>query len=161
MTFLDSEVPALLGEAADLVTLLFTCVGVPEYRSRPGGRPGEPVTFNARDAEDGGRRVTRPTTEPTTQPTHRELIDALTWPVTTERLSIRPAQARDAEAVWGYRRLPEVYEWMTTIHDDLPAYAEKFDDPEWVSKMLVIELDGRRHRRPLRRRSRTPMRRPR
>ncbi len=46
MTFLDSEVPALLGEAADLVTLLFTCVGVPEYRSRPGGRPGEPVTFN-------------------------------------------------------------------------------------------------------------------
>ena len=45
MTFLDSEVPALLGEAPDLVTLLFTCVGVPEYRSRPGGRPGEPVTF--------------------------------------------------------------------------------------------------------------------
>ncbi len=45
MTFLDSEVPALLGEDADLVTLLFTCVGVPEYRGRPGGRPGEPVTF--------------------------------------------------------------------------------------------------------------------
>ncbi len=50
---------------------------------------------------------------------------------------------RDAEAVWGYRRLPEVYEWMTTVDDDLPAYAEKFDDPEWRSKMLVIELDGR------------------
>jgi hypothetical protein len=43
MTFLDSEVPALLGEPDDLVTLLFTCVGVPAYRSRPGGRPGEPV----------------------------------------------------------------------------------------------------------------------
>jgi SagB-type dehydrogenase family enzyme len=44
MTFLDSELPELLGEPADdLVTLLFTCVGVPEYRSRPGGEPGAPV----------------------------------------------------------------------------------------------------------------------
>jgi len=43
MTFLDSEVPALLGEPDDLVTLLFTCVGVGEYSSRPGGGPGAPV----------------------------------------------------------------------------------------------------------------------
>ena len=42
MTFLDSEVPALLGEP-DLATLLFTCVGVPEYVSRAGGGPGAPV----------------------------------------------------------------------------------------------------------------------
>jgi SagB-type dehydrogenase family enzyme len=41
MTFLDSEIPALLGEALD--ALLFTCVGVPSYRSRPGGPPGAPV----------------------------------------------------------------------------------------------------------------------
>jgi nitroreductase len=43
MTFLDSEMPALLGDPDDFATLLFTCVGVPEYRSRPGGRPGAPV----------------------------------------------------------------------------------------------------------------------
>ena len=43
MTFLDSEVPGLLGEPDDLVTLLFTWVGVPEYAGRPGGRPGDPV----------------------------------------------------------------------------------------------------------------------
>lgn len=43
MTFLDSEVPALLGEPDDLVTLLFTCVGVGEYASRTGGGPGAPV----------------------------------------------------------------------------------------------------------------------
>ncbi len=43
MMFLDSEVPALLGEPDDLVTLLFTCVGVGEYASRPGGGPGAPV----------------------------------------------------------------------------------------------------------------------
>ena len=43
MTFLDSEVPALLREPDDLVTLLFTCVGVGEYVARPGGSPGAPV----------------------------------------------------------------------------------------------------------------------
>jgi SagB-type dehydrogenase family enzyme len=43
MTFLDTEVPALLGQPEDLVTLLFTCVGVPEYASRAGGGPGAPV----------------------------------------------------------------------------------------------------------------------
>jgi SagB-type dehydrogenase family enzyme len=43
MTFLDSEVPGLLGEPSDLATLLFTCVGVPEYASRAGGGPGDPV----------------------------------------------------------------------------------------------------------------------
>jgi hypothetical protein len=43
MTFLDSEVPALLGEPDELVTLLFTCVGVGAYASRSGGAPGAPA----------------------------------------------------------------------------------------------------------------------
>jgi hypothetical protein len=42
MTFLDSEVEGLLGEP--LAGLLFTCVGVPTYRNRAGGGPGEPVS---------------------------------------------------------------------------------------------------------------------
>jgi hypothetical protein len=42
MTFLDSEIPGLLGEP--LAALLFTCVGVPTYRSKGGGRPGEPAS---------------------------------------------------------------------------------------------------------------------
>ena len=41
MTFIDSEIPALLGEELD--ALLFTCVGVPAYRSKRGGRPGRPT----------------------------------------------------------------------------------------------------------------------
>ncbi len=41
MTFLDSEIPGLLGEPLD--ALLFTCVGVPEYTSAVGGRPGAPT----------------------------------------------------------------------------------------------------------------------
>jgi SagB-type dehydrogenase family enzyme len=45
MTFIDSDVPALLGESDDLVTLIFTCIGVPEYASRAGGGPGAPVNI--------------------------------------------------------------------------------------------------------------------
>jgi hypothetical protein len=41
MTFLDSDVPSLLGERLD--ALLFTCVGVPEYTSAAGGPPGAPT----------------------------------------------------------------------------------------------------------------------
>lgn len=41
MTFIDSEVPASIGEPLD--GLLFTCVGVPEYRSATGGLPGAPT----------------------------------------------------------------------------------------------------------------------
>jgi len=42
MTFVDSELAGLLGEP--LVGLLFTCVGVPPYRSRSGRRPGAPAS---------------------------------------------------------------------------------------------------------------------
>ena len=47
MTFLDSEVPALLGEPETTAALLFTCVGVPQYVARAGGRPGTPVEIKA------------------------------------------------------------------------------------------------------------------
>ena len=42
MTFLDSHIAGLLGEP--LAGLLFTCVGVPTYRNKGGGRPGEPAS---------------------------------------------------------------------------------------------------------------------
>ena len=54
MTFLDSEVPELLGEPDDLVTLLFTCVGVAQYASRPGGGPGAPVEIRPVTPRLGG-----------------------------------------------------------------------------------------------------------
>jgi hypothetical protein len=41
MTFLDSEIAGFLGEPLD--GLLFTCVGVPEYKPKAGGLPGEPT----------------------------------------------------------------------------------------------------------------------
>ena len=53
MTFLDSEIEALLGEP--LEALLFTCVGVPSYRSKGGGRPGEPVRSSRRPPAHGAQ----------------------------------------------------------------------------------------------------------
>ena len=41
MTFVDSKIAPLLGEPVD--GLLFTCVGVPENSSKPGGLPGSPT----------------------------------------------------------------------------------------------------------------------
>jgi hypothetical protein len=41
MTFRDSDLGALLG--ADVAGLLWTCVGVPEYRTRASGLPGSPA----------------------------------------------------------------------------------------------------------------------
>jgi hypothetical protein len=41
MTFLDSTIEGLLREP--LAGLLFTCVGVPAYRNKGGGKPGEPA----------------------------------------------------------------------------------------------------------------------
>jgi len=43
MTFYDSEIARLLGEP--LAGLLFTCVGVPAYRNKQGGRPGAPASI--------------------------------------------------------------------------------------------------------------------
>src|SRR6478735_6403072 len=41
MTFRDSDLAHLLG--TDVAGLLWTCVGVPEYRTRPSGQPGSPA----------------------------------------------------------------------------------------------------------------------
>jgi nitroreductase len=43
MTFVDGEVPWLLGEQLD--ALVFTCVGVPGYTSAAGGAPGSPTAI--------------------------------------------------------------------------------------------------------------------
>lgn len=49
MTFLDGEFEATIG--APLAATLFTCVGVPTYRSTAGGGPGAPVAVVAPPAE--------------------------------------------------------------------------------------------------------------
>ena len=62
------------------------------------------------------------------------------WPLRTERLTLRPAELSDSEALWRHRRLPEVGMWLgwhpVDREDWNETYAEKHDD------YLVVELDG-------------------
>jgi hypothetical protein len=53
MTFLDSEMPALLGSREFPDGLIFTCVGVPEYTAKQAGSPGAPISIG-RIAERNG-----------------------------------------------------------------------------------------------------------
>ena len=59
MTFLDSEIPALIpGGGPD--ALIFTCVGIPANTSKAAGRPGEPrMTSSARHVSAGDHVANR------------------------------------------------------------------------------------------------------
>ena len=67
-------------------------------------------------------------------------IADLTWPVRTERLSLRPAEQRDALPTFAFRTLPEVSEWMTAHATDPEAWEAKFGDR--MADTLIIEKDG-------------------
>jgi RimJ/RimL family protein N-acetyltransferase len=65
----------------------------------------------------------------------------LSWPVRTERLSLRPATPSDIEATWRFRRLPEVTQWLTSA-GDLEEYRVRFLDPVRLVATLIVEHDG-------------------
>lgn len=65
---------------------------------------------------------------------------ALDGPLRTERLTLRPATADDADATWAYRRLDEVNEWLTSRPVDLDEYREHFADPGRLAVTAVIQL---------------------
>ena len=71
----------------------------------------------------------------------RVLTD-VSWPVRTERLSLRPATTDDAEPTWRFRRLPEVAEWIGWRADDLAHYRSRYCDPGRLAALLVVEHDG-------------------
>ncbi len=73
------------------------------------------------------------------EPVARLLTD-LAWPVTTQRLSIRPAEQRDAAATFAFRALPEVAEWVTSQTTDFASWEAGYGAR--LADTLVIELDG-------------------
>jgi len=68
-------------------------------------------------------------------------LDDLTWPVTTDRLTVRRLGESDVAATWEYRRLPEVNRWLPYAPPDLDAYAELFQDPDRRERTLLVSLD--------------------
>ena len=71
----------------------------------------------------------------------------LTWPRTTERLTLRPATAADADAMFAYRSIPAVAQWMTKLPTDVESWRADFDKRSPYA--LMIELDGEPDRRSL------------
>ena len=69
-------------------------------------------------------------------------LDDLPWPVSTQRLLIRRVQVEDADALWRYRRLPEVCDWITSAPDDADAFVAYFSDPHRLEVTLAVEHDG-------------------
>ena len=69
-------------------------------------------------------------------------LSAVPWPVTTPRLSIRPATVEDGDAVWQIRRQPPVRHWMTADDSDRADFAERWADPDRLAVTLVVEKDG-------------------
>lgn len=68
--------------------------------------------------------------------------DDVSWPVRTERLSLRPATPDDAETTWAYRTDPSVSVWTTRLAVDRQQYGEWYASAEWMASRLVIERDG-------------------
>lgn len=66
----------------------------------------------------------------------------LTWPLHTERLSIRLGVAEDAGEVFSYRRLEEVSRWLTTLPTDAESHAESFTEPDRLAATLIVEREG-------------------
>ncbi|TDE11233.1 N-acetyltransferase [Jiangella asiatica] len=70
------------------------------------------------------------------------VFDRLDWPVHTDRLTLRPARAADADAVWQYRRLESVAQWITELPADPGAFRARFTAPGRLATSLMVERDG-------------------
>lgn len=61
--------------------------------------------------------------------------------VVTERLLLRPGTPADADATWGYRRLPAVGEWLTELPQEVEGHRTTFTEPDRLANTVVVELD--------------------
>ncbi len=62
------------------------------------------------------------------------------WPVRTDRLKIRPMAATDVDAMWQWRRLPDVNRWLGLAPATIEAFRERYLDPERLASMHIVEL---------------------
>jgi RimJ/RimL family protein N-acetyltransferase len=69
-------------------------------------------------------------------------LDAVAWPVRTDRLVLRRATPADVEATWAYRRLPGVGRWLSADSPTLEEYRDRVGEPGRLERTLVAELAG-------------------
>lgn len=69
-------------------------------------------------------------------------LDAIPWPLRTERLVVRRAVPADAGATWRIRSTPGVSDWLGYGPGEPEAWTTVFAEPERLARTLVVELDG-------------------
>lgn len=69
-------------------------------------------------------------------------LAAVSWPIRTDRLSIRRVRPDDVEYTWRYRQLPEVGEYIGWWSASFDEYAARQALPDRGRQMLTIELPG-------------------
>jgi RimJ/RimL family protein N-acetyltransferase len=67
-------------------------------------------------------------------------LDDVTWPLSTERLSLRRVRMTDESAMWTYRQLEEVSRWTSWRPADQADWRANLQTR--LRDILVIELDG-------------------
>lgn len=117
----DDGTTALTGCVADQAQLHGTLAAIRDLG----------VTLLSVRTTEGERRADKPEQAPVLKQTLR-----------SERLTLRPASAADAEATWKYRRLSEVGHWLTETPTELEPYRATFIDPARLATTIVVELDG-------------------
>jgi len=70
-------------------------------------------------------------------------FDPVSWPVHTDRLTLRPATIADLDATWRFRRLDDVARWLTRAPATLQQYRTWFADPGSLAKTLIVQIGGR------------------
>ena len=76
------------------------------------------------------------------RPAANSPLDAVSWPVRTARLLLRPATPDDTEATWEFRRREAVSRWLTSAPATFEGYRALVEDPANLPKTLVAELEG-------------------
>jgi RimJ/RimL family protein N-acetyltransferase len=61
-------------------------------------------------------------------------------PLHTERLTLRPATADNADATWKFRQLESVNEWLTGCPADLDGYRKLFSEPACLATTVIVTL---------------------
>lgn len=69
-------------------------------------------------------------------------LDGISWPVHTNRLTLRPATRDDARATWRFRGIADVTHWLTTAPATFDEYREQFENRDRLAAMLIVELGG-------------------
>jgi RimJ/RimL family protein N-acetyltransferase len=69
-------------------------------------------------------------------------FDRISWPVHTQRLTVRPATSADLRTVFEVRTLPEVAQWMPQRPTSYPEFVLRFGELGILARTLVMELDG-------------------